>query len=156
MNRPTSTVAAVVIALVAFGGCAKATGHESAQNVKPVSAHQAAATNSTIQVDLNEFKVSASVTTLTPGKHTLVITNDGKLPHELLVFHPDMAVNAMPQKDGSIDEDAAGANKISDGDNIDPGHSQTRTVDFSSPGTYVLMCNIPGHFMSGMYETVTV
>jgi uncharacterized cupredoxin-like copper-binding protein len=44
----------------------------------------------------------------------------------------------------------------SDGDNIDPGRLQARTVDLTQPGTYVLLCNLPNHFKSGMYATITV
>ena len=45
---------------------------------------------------------------------------------------------------------------MSDGENIDSGGSQSRTVDLSTPGTYLFVCNIPGHFHQGMYSVVTV
>jgi uncharacterized cupredoxin-like copper-binding protein len=44
---------------------------------------------------------------------------------------------------------------VSDGDNIDPGGTQTRSVDLK-PGKDLFVCNIPGHFKQGMYEVVTV
>ena len=37
-----------------------------------------------------------------------------------------------------------------------PTRAQVRTIDLSEPGTYVFLCNLPGHFKSGMYATVTV
>ena len=52
-------------------------------------------------------------------------------------------------------EDGPGVELLSDGDNINPGKSQTRTVDLT-PGKYLFVCNIAGHFMSGMYTAVTV
>ncbi len=45
---------------------------------------------------------------------------------------------------------------MSDGDNILPGKSQDRKIDLSKPGTYLFVCNIPGHFKQGMYTYVTV
>ena len=39
---------------------------------------------------------------------------------------------------------------FSDGENIDPSGSQARTVDLA-PGTYLFVCNIPGHFKNGMF-----
>jgi uncharacterized cupredoxin-like copper-binding protein len=58
--------------------------------------------------------------------------------------------------DGNIAENAPGLNKISDGDNIDPSKGQTRTIDLSQPGTYVFVCNLPGHYRAGMFTQVTV
>ena len=115
--------------------------------------------SSAIAVKLSEFRVSASSTIITHGHQKLHISNSGTIPHELLVFRP--AAGTDPTKlpvssDGDINEDGPGAKKISDGDNIDPGKDQSRTVDFSTPGTYVLVCNIAGHYKQGMAEVVTV
>ena len=38
---------------------------------------------------------------------------------------------------------------------LDPGKSGTLTLKLD-PGTYMLFCNIPGHYMAGMWTTVTV
>jgi len=114
---------------------------------------------SAIAVRLAEWKITASTITLDHGSQTLRITNGGKIPHELLVFRPDAGTDphALPvSSDGDINEDGPGAKKISDGDNINPGKSQTRTVDFATPGTYVLVCNIAGHYKQGMSQIVTV
>lgn len=88
---------------------------------------------------------------------TFTISNSGTTPHELLVFKSDLAPSAYPTNSAKgIDEEATGVTLVSDGDNIDPGGSQTRTVDLTVPGTYLFVCNIPGHFMEGMYTVVVV
>ncbi|MBV8159472.1 MAG: hypothetical protein JO265_00970 [Acidimicrobiia bacterium] len=108
-------------------------------------------------VTLREYNVNVVPTTLTPGTHAFTIANDGRTEHELLVFHTDLDPAAFPLgQDGDINEEAPGMNKISDGDNIAPGGTQQRTVDLSRPGTYVFVCNLPGHFKAGMYQVVTV
>ena len=108
-------------------------------------------------VALREYSVSVTPPTLTPGKHEFTIANDGRTEHELLVFQTNLDPAAFPiGVDGNIDEEAPGMNKISDGDNIAPGGTQKRTVDLSQPGTYVFVCNLPGHFKAGMYQVVTV
>lgn len=90
------------------------------------------------------------------GTSDLTITNSGTLPHELLVFKSDREPSAYPvDTAGDIKETGAGVSLVSDGENIDPGGSQTRTVDLS-PGKYLFVCNIPGHFKQGMYEVVFV
>jgi uncharacterized cupredoxin-like copper-binding protein len=107
-------------------------------------------------VTLSEFKVQTAATTAAAGKVTFQISNAGKVQHELLVFKSDLVPSAYPLKDGNIDEEGAGITKVSDGDNLDPGATQTRTVDLSQPGTYLFVCNLPGHFKAGMYQAVTV
>jgi len=78
------------------------------------------------------------------------------MPHELLIFKSDLAPAAYPKdKSGDIIEDGPGVNLVSDGENIDPAGAQTRTVDLK-PGTYLFVCNIPGHFKQGMFQVVTV
>jgi len=112
----------------------------------------------TLAVSLREFSIGASSTAVTPGIKTLQITNAGTIQHELLVFRSDLPPASYPidPSTGDINEDAAGITKVSDGDNLDPGGSQSRAVDLSQPGTYTFVCNLPGHFRSGMVTTFTV
>ena len=113
--------------------------------------------SSPVPVALSDFQVGLSSTNLATGKYTFQISNTGQVPHELLVFQTDGPPASLPTaSDGAIQEDAPGVNKVSDGDNLDPGASQTRAVDLSKPGTYVFVCNLPGHFKAGMYSVITV
>jgi len=103
-----------------------------------------------------EFKIDIS-TTQAPGNTTFVFSNAGSLTHEVLVFRPSLPENQLAvDGDGNLSEDAAGMNKISDGDNINPGQTQTRAVDLTTPGRYLFVCNLPGHYKAGMFTWVTV
>jgi len=118
-----------------------------------VPTSQPTAANPTIV--LSEWKVAVA-STLKAGKVTFTITNAGTVPHELLVFKSDLDEAAYPKDSaGDIVEDGPGINLLSDGDNINPGGSQSRTVDLT-PGKYLFVCNITGHFKSGMFTVVTV
>ena len=109
-----------------------------------------------LPVSLNEWHIAVQ-TTITAGKVNVEAANFGSVQHELLVFKTDLAPSAFPvDKDGNIIENGAGVNLVSDGDNIDPNGTQTRSLDLTQPGTYVFVCNIPGHFKAGMYTVVTV
>lgn len=115
--------------------------------------------DTTVPLTVADFKVSAPSRQLTAGAKKFEITNKGGTQHELLVFHPDAGIDPrhLPLgDDGNIVEDAPGVNLISDGDNIDPGQSQSRDVDLSVPGTYVFVCNLPQHYGQGMSVVVTV
>jgi uncharacterized cupredoxin-like copper-binding protein len=107
-------------------------------------------------VTLADMSVVPSSTVVPSGSYTVTITNGGKIAHELLVFHTDIApANLLPGPDGKVPEDAPGF-KTSDGDNLDPGASQSRVIDLTQPGTYLFVCNLPGHFVAGMHTVVTV
>jgi uncharacterized cupredoxin-like copper-binding protein len=108
-----------------------------------------------LTIVLTEWKVAVPPT-MKAGKATFTIKNGGMMVHELLVFRSDLAPAAYPtNKAGGINEEGAGIKLLSDGDNLDPGASQTRTVDLT-PGKYLFVCNLPGHFREGMFTVVTV
>lgn len=131
-------------------------GVTSTSTASVVAAHPAVAAATNVNVILTEFKVASAETTIPAGQVTLHITNNGAIQHELLVFKSNLAPSQYPMADGGIAEDDPSIAKVSDGDNIDPGATQTRTVDLSTPGTYLFVCNIPGHFMAGMWQQITV
>jgi uncharacterized cupredoxin-like copper-binding protein len=152
--------AAVIFSIVAIGFAVRAIDDakpstRSAAVVAPATPAPPLA-SSPGPVTLSDFKVQPAATTVAAGKVTFQISNVGSVQHELLVFHSGLAPNAYPLKDGTIDEESSLITKVSDGDNIDPGASQSRTVDLTQPGTYLFVCNLPGHFKAGMYEVVTV
>ena len=125
----------------------------SAAAVTSVAPSQQPAANPTVV--LSEWKVAVA-STRNAGSMTFTISNAGTLPHELLVFKSDLDPASYPKdSSGNIIEDGPGIKLLSDGDNIDPGKSQTRTVDLT-PGKYLFVCNIPSHFTSGMFTVVTV
>ncbi len=117
-------------------------------------APSAAAANA-LAISLTEWKVTVTGS-IKAGKTDLTIKDVGVAEHELLVFQSDKAPSAYPTDSaGDIIEDGAGVTLLSDGENIAPGGTQTRSVDLA-PGTYLFVCNIPGHFKQGMFAVVTV
>jgi len=148
-----SSFIALVALAISVAALVVALNHES----KPVATGPPKTASGGDAVALSEYKVNVIPPTLSPGQHTFSIANDGRTEHELLVFNTTLDPSAFPiGPDGDINEDAPGMNKVSDGDNIAPGGTQKRTIDLSQPGTYVFVCNLPGHFKAGMYHVVTV
>jgi uncharacterized cupredoxin-like copper-binding protein len=153
MARLSTLVLFFALAAGATACAAAGTSPSSAPTATPVPTSQPTAANPTIV--LSEWKVAVA-STLKAGKVTFTITNAGTVPHELLVFKSDLDEAAYPKDSaGDIVEDGPGINLLSDGDNINPGGSQTRTVDLT-PGKYLFVCNITGHFKSGMFTVATV
>ena len=103
----------------------------------------------TMAIVVDKAKVKA-------GEVTFDVVNDSKeMIHEMLV-----APVADPSKpllfianDVRVDEEAA--NDLGEVSELDPGKSGSLTVTLS-PGTYILYCNVPGHYMAGMWTLITV
>ena len=148
---------ALVALVVAIAALVVANSHQTKTKAPTAAAARPNAPAAGDTVALHEYNVNVVPANLAPGNHTFTIANDGRTEHELLVFQTALAPADFPiSQDGDINEDAPGMNKVSDGDNIAPGATQQRTVDLSQPGTYVFVCNLPGHFKAGMYQVVTV
>lgn len=90
------------------------------------------------------------------GKITFEVTNDAKqMVHEMIVSPIKNTKTALPyNKDTlSVDEDAAG--HLGEVPELAPGKKNSLTLDLKS-GQYILYCNIPGHYVLGMWTLLTV
>jgi len=131
-------------------------GHFKAGMYRVVTVTSPSQGQAYIPAALSEWHIAAPAT-IRAGSVILEAANFGTIQHELLVFRSDLPPSGYPlDKNGDIVEDGPGISLVSDGDNIDPGKTQTRTVDLAQPGSYLFVCNIPGHFKAGMFSAVTV
>ncbi len=90
------------------------------------------------------------------GKVSFEVKNSSKETiHEMIVAPIASRDVTLPfiAKENRVDEDAAG--HLGEVSELDPGKSGALTLDLK-PGLYVLFCNVPGHFMSGMWTVVEV
>ena len=111
-----------------------------------------------ITATTTNFKISMP-RTLRAGRHTFAYTNDGSVPHELLLFRTDLPANALPLRtDGDVDEESAQLHSVADsGNQTAPGGSKSvPTKEPLTPGHYVAVCNLAGHYHLGMRLNVTV
>ena len=89
--------------------------------------------------------------------YTLTVANAGPSAHEFLIFRADQAPDSLPTgSDGRVDESSDQITKVFDsGDNIAASNSKVFHAALT-PGTHVLVCNLPGHYKAGMHEGFTV
>lgn len=90
------------------------------------------------------------------GVVTFKVTNDSKdTIHEMIVMYLADPTKPLPYIDDEkrVDEDKAGdKGEVSE---LEPGKSGSLTVNLKA-GTYLLICNVPGHYAAGMWTTFTV
>jgi uncharacterized cupredoxin-like copper-binding protein len=110
-----------------------------------------------VQATTVNFKILMP-TSLTAGKHTIGLTNNGSVPHEVVMFKTDLPANALPLKaGGDVDEESPLLTSVADsGEPLKPGGTESFKTDSLSPGHYVAVCNLPGHYGLGMKLNVTV
>jgi len=100
--------------------------------------------------------VNASPSEVRPGPVTFKVTNlASQIVHEVIVARLPDGMEKLPYDETTtlVKEDALqtfGAVK-----EIEPTRSAAMTVTLK-PGKYLLYCNLPGHYMAGMWTVVTV
>lgn len=105
--------------------------------------------------ELSEWKVKVSSKGAAAGPVTFTITNKGTIEHEFLVVKTDIPVGEIPLVDDKFEEEADGIEVIDEIAEFPKGETQTLEVDLA-PGNYQLVCNIKGHYGSGMHTGFVV
>ena len=99
-----------------------------------------------VAVTVADFSVTPDPDSAPAGEVTFDITNDAGQTHEFVVFKTDLAPDQLPtDENGDVDE-------VED---IEGGSTKSLTVNLDA-GSYVLICNLPGHYAQGMHAGFSV
>ncbi|HWU32416.1 MAG TPA: sulfocyanin-like copper-binding protein [Marmoricola sp.] len=115
-------------------------------------------TYGTMGVDMSTatMGIKAAPATAKAGVVTFHVTNSSKdTIHEMIVMFLADPTKPLPYIDAEqrVDEDKAGdKGEVSE---LDPGASGSLTVALK-PGSYLLICNVPGHYAAGMWTQFEV
>jgi uncharacterized cupredoxin-like copper-binding protein len=125
-----------------------------------------AAAGGTVAATLKEWEIGLSPGTLTAGKITFNITNNGDKEHEFVVRKTDLKADALPLKDdgsGEVSEDATELTEVGDPSElaeIKAGSKDNTLTVTLKPGHYVIFCNLHVedlvHYQKGMHTDFTV
>jgi hypothetical protein len=109
---------------------------------------------------LKDFTIELDNRTVAAGAVVIQARNEGTLDHEIVVVK-DVAPEALPIKDGKVDEEQLPAGSlIGEIEAFAPGASCAGRFD-TVPGRYTLFCNVvdddgQSHERKGMVTTLTV
>jgi uncharacterized cupredoxin-like copper-binding protein len=118
----------------------------------------------TVDVTLDEFKITASPKSVSAGTIEFVVENVGDEEHEFLVIQTDLDEDDLPLADaGGVDEEGKDIKVLDEIEDIEPGATKNLTIDLDS-GSYVLICNmveeedggVVSHYVLGMHVAFTV
>lgn len=110
-----------------------------------------------INVTAKEMLFQLSSATAPAGPVAFVVKNEGKKPHEFVVLKNDFTHKKFPLKGGNLIEDAKGFKNVGEINESQLKSGTTQTLQLNlTPGRYLLVCNLPGHFQAGMKTEFTV
>lgn len=107
-----------------------------------------------VRVEERDFAIRAPHT-LKAGAIRFLVTNTGPVSHELLLVRVPKTGLPMRADGITIDEDALGSNIVGVLEPAGPGRRRGLRARLET-GRYVLLCNMAGHYMSGMTSPLTV
>jgi uncharacterized cupredoxin-like copper-binding protein len=111
-----------------------------------------------LEIRMDDYSFAPKDATATAGDVKITAPNDGKVVHELVLFKTNRDPGSFQVSGSEIDEKAledSGAESPGEIPDVPPGKSKSTTVNLT-PGTYAMICNVPGHYQRGMYGSVTV
>jgi uncharacterized cupredoxin-like copper-binding protein len=104
-----------------------------------------------ITIRADEYSFAPTAMRAPAGKLKITTQNVGKIEHELVLLRTTTNADGLKVDGGRVSED----DSVGEVSETEGGASKSHTFTLK-PGTYVYICNIPGHYMDGMRGTLTV
>jgi uncharacterized cupredoxin-like copper-binding protein len=106
-----------------------------------------------VSATLADFSITLDPNSAPAGEVTFDVTNDAEQTHEFVVFQTDLAADQLPtDENGDVDEEGEGVTLVDEIEDIEGGSSESLSVNLDA-GSYVLICNLPGHYQQGMHTS---
>ena len=138
------TIAAAAIALAGGVGCSSSSSSSSSAGGSEAG---------DISASEKDFSIGLSAASAPEGSVTFNISNEGPSTHEFVIIKTDDAPDALPVKDNEVQED--GLNVVDEQEDIAPSTTGVLQTNLEA-GSYVIICNLPAHYESGMHTAFTV
>ena len=104
-------------------------------------------TDVNVIVDLKEYSITLSVASVKAGVIKFGIRNNGTMVHDFDLIKTDVAFDKLPIDSGSAKAKDDGL--VKQMINIAANRSTTLSADLTA-GSYVILCNVAGHYQLGM------
>ena len=112
-----------------------------------------------IQVTLDEWSVTSNVGTASAGPITFKASNEGSIPHNLEIYRigVETDIAEFPTQSGvAHPEEDTGARIGEIEERLLTALDAVEVTYLLESGRYALLCNIPGHYVAGMFAELSV
>ena len=100
--------------------------------------------------------INASPRQVRPGNVTFKVTNlASKIVHEVIVARLPDGMDKLPYDETAMMVKENSLQAFGSVNEIDPSRQAALTLRLK-PGKYLLYCNLPGHYMAGMWTVIDV
>ena len=137
------TIAVAAMALAGGVGCSSSSSSSSS----------AGGSDGDISATEKDFSIDLGASSAPAGSVTFNISNEGPSTHEFVIIKTDDAPDTLPVKDNEVQED--GLNVVDEQEDIAPSTTGVLQTNLGA-GSYVIICNLPAHYESGMHTAFTV
>ncbi len=104
-----------------------------------------------IRVTLDEYSIRLTQGSIVAGLQTFSVTDRGQIAHQFLVLRTNRPPDDLPvAKNGIVRLGSKGIDEVAELELVTPGSREELPVRLR-PGPYALICNIAGHYASGMH-----
>jgi uncharacterized cupredoxin-like copper-binding protein len=114
---------------------------------------EGAPSGSQVVAEMTDYKITVNVPSVKAGKIKIGVRNLANMEHSFEVLKTDLPHDKIPTDLASAKAKEDG--KVGQIPSIAAGKSASVTVDLT-PGKYVFICNIAGHYQLGMHVGFTV
>jgi len=114
---------------------------------------EGAPAGSQVVAELSDYKIVVNVPSVKAGKIKIGVRNLAAMEHSFEVLKTDLAPDKLPTDLASAKAKEDG--KVGEIASIPAGKSASVTLDLT-PGKYVFICNVAGHYQLGMHTAFTV
>ena len=150
----TFGAAAVSLAFASCGG-----GGDNGSATTQAQAPAQPSGGGSLTINMSDYAFTPNGASTKAGTVKISTPNQGQLPHELVLLKTDKSPGSLPTlSNGEVDEEgleASGVESPGEIEDVGPGQTKSGTLKLT-PGRYVMICNLPGHYKQGMYGTLTV
>jgi uncharacterized cupredoxin-like copper-binding protein len=156
---PVKVSLSVAVLVFGLGACGGGGGGSKVAATSPGAVSpttEAPPAPTAVTITQKEFGLSLTAGTVAHGAVAVTVQNRGALTHEIVFFRTELPeASLVAVADGSqVDEDGAGITHIDpEAEDVLPAKDKSISVNLSA-GRYVVMCNIPGHYKSGMHAVL--
>jgi uncharacterized cupredoxin-like copper-binding protein len=112
-----------------------------------------APSGSQVVAELTDYKITVNVPSVKAGTIKIGVRNLGNMEHSFQVIKTDLPPDKLPTDLASAKAKEDG--KVGEIASIGAGKSAAVTADLT-PGKYVFICNVAGHYQLGMHTGFTV